>query len=135
MIRLMVIKLKQYMDIVPVLLFWLHAIMYLWYVKSSHYPIDLQTERMYWILKHFAETNVFIDIALIYLSFRDRWHPLPKLCAFSLLLLWINNIPPIVFDYEPEACFHIFAATIYSTGMVFSLAVLTQRWRFKNNGN
>ena len=135
MIRRIVIKLKQYMDIVPVLLFWLHAIMYLWYVKSLNSLIDLQTDRMYWILKHFAETNVFIDIALIYLSFRDRWHPLPKLCAFSLLLLWINNIPPIVFDYEPEACFHIFAATIYSTGMVFSLAVLTQRWRFKNNGN
>lgn len=130
MINLAIHKLKRYLEIIPVLLFLFNVVMYVWFCLHRFKGVKMIDKNLYWALKHFSETTVFFTILLIYISIKDRWHPIPKICSLALFLLWINNIPPIVFNSEPQLYFFIFATIIYVTSLILSLAILTRRWIF-----
>jgi hypothetical protein len=127
MIKLTIQKLRQYMEIIPVLLFLLNGVLYLLYVLHVYYEISFLSGNLYWSIKHICETSLISISVMVYVSIRDRWSIIPKICLISLFCLWLNNIPTIVFNINPDGYFFIFASVIYITGVILSLWVLTRR--------
>lgn len=115
------------MEAIPVLLFLLNGILYLMYTLHVYYDTPFLSKNIYWGIKHFCETSFIGLVVLFYLSIRDRWSVVPKICIVSLTLLWINNISTIVFDAEPTSYFFIFASIIYITSVILSIWALTRR--------
>lgn len=127
MINLAIHKLRQYMEAIPVLLFCFHFVMYLLYVAHKFYGYNFLNENVYWAIQHISDYSLISLFVLWYLGHKERWGIIPMLCVYSLVCLWLNNIPSVVFGIQPEFYFFTFASIIYVTCLILSLWVLTRR--------
>lgn len=120
-------KLRQYVELIPVLLFCINAIMYGCFIMSEYFGTLMLMERFYWFMQHTFDATLVTLVMMFYISIRDKWRFLPKICTYALFALWLNNFPYVVFGYETGIYFSIFATVIYLTTFILSLRVLTNR--------
>lgn len=120
-------KIKQYVEVIPVLLFCFHLLAYLAYISTMFYNTEYLFSVGYTISKHLFECSLVPIILMGYVSHKDRWGFIPKICLCSITLLWLNNIPYTVFNIELNIYFFIFTSIIYVNCLILSLWFLTRR--------
>lgn len=120
-------RLRQYMELIPVLLFCVCVIQFVAYCMSEYFETTLIVSLYFKIVQQIFEVSLCFIALLYYISFRDRWHPIPKICLHGLSLLWLNNLPYILFDYEIGFYFTTISIIIYCIVLIFALRILTNR--------
>ena len=121
-------KYRQYMELIPILLFCLNAAQYFLFFATYVTSIVYLTGDFHETLRHFLESSLFASIIpLFYIKRIDRWYGLPNLCLWGLVALWVNNFPYIVLKYEAGDYFVISTFIIYAVVLIFALMILTNR--------
>jgi len=121
-------KHKQYMELIPILLFCLHASQFFLFFATYITGTVYLTGEFHEGVRHFIECSLFASLLpLFYIKKIDRWYGLPNLCLWGLLVLWLNNLPFIVLKYEVGDYFVISSFIIYAVVLIFALMILTNR--------
>lgn len=120
-------RLRQYMELVPVLLFCVCIIQFSAYFMSEYFGTTFIIALYFKVVQQLFEMSFSFIICLYYISFIDRWHPLPKICLYGITALWLNNLPYILFDYELGLYFTTASVVIYIIVLIFALRILTNR--------
>lgn len=120
-------RLKQYVELVPVLLFCVCVIQFIAYCMSEYLGTTIIVSLYFKVIQQIFEVSLCFISILYYVSYRDRWHPIPKICLHGLSLLWLNNLPYILFDYELGVYFVSISLIIYAIVLIFALRILTNR--------
>lgn len=126
MVRINDRKIRQYVELIPVLLFAFHAVVYASFACSEALGTTFIMEDFYWIMKHVFDMSLFGVLIMFYISYRDKWHAAPRICTWAILALWINNIPYSMLGLEIGVYFFIFATIIYVSCILLTLIVLTR---------
>lgn len=120
-------RLRQYVELVPVLLFCVCIIQFCAYFMSEYFETTVLIAIYFKVMQQIFEVSLIFLICLYYISYIDRWHPFPKLCLYGVTALWVNNLPYILFDYELGVYFTTASLVIYIIVLIFALRILTNR--------